>query len=411
MRDFNNLVERYKNKVREEIPDPNKRLILDFVEQCDADSLSKSRTLEYLRAIYRMALILNKPFKKATKQDLVKLINTVSNTDTKQKGYAGNKPKMVKGKYSENYVLAHKIALKKFCKWLNGGEEYPDVIKWMKCMKVSGGVSKEDILSEVEITKIINTCDNLRDRCFIHLTAETGARAGEVRILKRKDIEFISEGALITLMTEKKRGREKNEKRQVPVVCCVPVLIEYMNSMKDQSPEAYLWVGHGKRNNGNLLELASLERILKKVAEKAGITKRVYLHLLRFSRATHLSPHVTESVMRYLFGWSPRSSMPSYYAKLSGRQAQISLLKNVYGIENNENGGKILFCSRCKAKLQEGTEQCWRCGLILNEKIRLEKEQEKHELEELKDFKKNFDQLVKEKFKEILEERGEKIKS
>lgn len=410
MRDFNKLVERYKNKVRDEIPNPNRNLILDFVEQSDAEGLSKSRTLEYLRAIYRMTLILDKPFKKATRQDLVKLINVIKNIDTKCRGYAGKEPRIVKEKYSENYIVAHKIALKKFYKWLNGDEEYPQVIKWLKCVRPPGRVRKEDILSEEEIQKIINACDNLRDRCFIHVTAETGGRAGEIRILKRKDVEFTNEGAIITLITEKKRGKDRREKRYVPVVYGVPALIEYMNSMDDKSPEAYLWVAYGKKCKGKLLELSSLDRILKRAAEMAGITKRVYLHLLRFSRATHVSPHLTESVMRNIFGWSAMSTMPSHYAKLSDEQAQNSLLKNVYGIENNGNGEKDLFCSRCKAKVQEGTDQCWRCGLILNEKVKREREKEKQELEELREFKRDFDNLVEQKLEAILKKKGEVIK-
>jgi integrase len=409
MRDFNILVERYKNKVREEVPEPNRKLILDFAEQNKAEGLSESRNLEYLRCIHRIALILNKPFKKATKQDLVRVINTISATDTKCRGYAGKRPIIVKGKFSDNYVVGHKITAKKFFKWLNGGEEYPDVIKWLKCTNPPGKVQKEDILTPEETTRIINACETLRDRCFVHLTAETGARAGEMRVLKRKDIEFTNEGAIITLMTEKLRGGKK-EKRQVPVVYCVPTLVEYMNSMKEQGPDAYLWVGHGKKNTGRLLELGTLEKVFKRAAERAGITKRCYLHLLRFSRATHVSPHLTESVMRNLFGWSAKSDMPSHYSKLSDQQAQFSLLRNVYGIENGNNGNHDTFCGRCKAKVQEGADTCWRCGMILREEVRLEKEKEKAEFEELRTFKRDFDKLVEDRVKEILAKTNEMTK-
>ena len=102
MRDFNVLLERYLNKVREDIPEPNKKLILDFAEQGDAEGLSKSRTLEYIRALHRIALILGKPFEKASKQDLIRVVNAICNIDTKCRGYAGKNPRMVKGKFSES---------------------------------------------------------------------------------------------------------------------------------------------------------------------------------------------------------------------------------------------------------------------------------------------------------------------
>lgn len=407
MRDYNRLIRRYKNKVIEDIPNPNKQLILDFAEQCDAEPLSDARTLEYLRCIYNLTLILNKPFREAKKQDIVRVVNVIKNKSTKYRGYSAGKPRLINEGYSESTILGYKISLKKFYKWLNGDEEYPDCVKWMKCTKPPGKVQKEDILTEEEITRIINSARTLRDRCFIHLTVETGARAGEIRLLRRKDIEFVTEGALITLVTEKGRGSRKKEKRQVPVVYCVPSLIEYMNNMKDKGPEAYLWVGYGTKNTGNLVDLSTLSGILKRATKRAGIKKRVYLHLLRFSRATHISPHLTESVMRNIFGWSHNSSMPSHYAKLSDGQAQESLFRNVYGIENNGNGEKDVFCSRCKAKVQNGTDQCWRCGLILNEKLKAEKEIEKKELMELRDFKRNFDSMVEDKLNEILRNKSE----
>jgi integrase len=396
MRDFNILVERYKKRIADEIPEPNRKLLLDFAEQCHADELSEARILEYMRAIYRMAMILDKPFTKAKKQDLVRVINEIKATKTKCRGYAGKMPIIVKGELSDNYILSYKITLKKFYKWLNGGEEYPEVIKWLKCIKPVGKVQKDDILAPEEISRIVNACETLRDRCFVQLTAETGARAGEMRILQRKDIEFTNDGAVINLQTEKLRGGKK-ERRYVPVVYAVPILVEYLNSMKDQQPSAYLWVGHGKKNTGKLLALGSLEKIFKRAAERAGITKRCYLHLLRFSRATHVSPHLTESVMRNLFGWSAKSDMPSHYAKLSDEQAQLSLLKNVYGIETNGDKEQAFFCPRCKAKLEPSSVRCWRCTLFLSEKAKFDNEKEITALVE---------KAIQKEMKKIMQERG-----
>lgn len=405
MVNYDKLIQRYKNKVQTEVPEPNRRLILDFAERLRAEELSSARILEYLRCLYRMALMLDKPFAEATEQDLVRLVNAIKNVNVKYRGYSGKEPIKVTGKYSESYVLGFKVTLKRFYKWLEGGS-YPKKVDWIKCSHPSATVSKDDILTEEEIMRVINTCVSLRDRCFIHLTYETGARIGEVRPLRRRDIEFTNDGALVSLKTEKKRGRDKGETRTVPVVYCVPSLVEYVNSMIDKSPEAYLWVGHGERNTGRLLETSTLEGILKKAARKAGIRKRCYPHLLRFSRATHLSPHLTESVMRNLFGWSEKSLMPSHYARLSSRQAQDSLLRNVYGIENNGSGGEALFCGRCKAKLQEGAEKCWRCNLILNEKLRREEEKKSMMLEEIGHKLENFNTLVDNRVKELISEGG-----
>lgn len=86
----------------------------------------------------------------------------------------------------------------------------------------------------------------------------------------------------------------------------------------------------------------SWSRILKKLASRAGIGKTVHPHLLRHSRATHLTGEgLNEIHLRRIFGWTRDSDIPSIYVHLSGKYTDRATLE-IYGIErdSNNNGFK-----------------------------------------------------------------------
>jgi len=66
---------------------------------------------------------------------------------------------------------------------------------------------------------------------------------------------------------------------------------------------------------------------LRKLAENAGIKKDVHPHLLRHSRATHLTQKgLNEPHLRKFFGWTRNSDTPSIYVHLSGRDTDKAIL-------------------------------------------------------------------------------------
>jgi ribosomal protein L40E len=112
-------------------------------------------------------------------------------------------------------------------------------------------------------------------------------------------------------------------------------------------------------------------KIIKKAAEKAGIKKKVFPHILRHSRATFLANHLTEQQMNIYFGWVQGSDMPSIYVHLSGRDIE-SAVRAVYGLEEEEKKTiKPAKCPRCGEINTPQARFCHKCGLILDEKERL----------------------------------------
>ena len=133
--------------------------------------------------------------------------------------------------------------------------------------------------------------------------------------------------------------------------------------------DAPLWVSLGTRNRDRPLKYRAADDILKNLAAKAGIKKRIYPHLFRHSRATHLANHLTEAQMKELFGWVRDSDMASVYVHLSGRDVDDALLK-LHGLATKEKERveefKVQVCPRCKTKNSPASKFCNGCGLCLD---------------------------------------------
>ncbi|MEM2751143.1 MAG: tyrosine-type recombinase/integrase, partial [Nitrososphaerales archaeon] len=137
----------------------------------------------------------------------------------------------------------YKVVLKKFYKWLCGGEEYPEQVKWIKTtLKMKDELLPEDLLTEDEVMKLVDKADSLRDKAFIITLYESGARIGELDSLRIKDVVF--EENYARLMLEGKTGS-----RRVIVVASTPYLQAWIQSHPlKNNPDAPLWINIGTVN-------------------------------------------------------------------------------------------------------------------------------------------------------------------
>jgi integrase/recombinase XerD len=88
------------------ISERNKELIVDFIDCCFSGGLGEHRVLKYITTLKYIALSLQTDFEEATKRDIRRYISNLERSDLSQ---------WIKHDY--------KVVLKKFYRWLNGGEE------------------------------------------------------------------------------------------------------------------------------------------------------------------------------------------------------------------------------------------------------------------------------------------------
>jgi len=132
------------------------------------------------------------------------------------------------------------------------------------------------VISKEKIAALINSIENLKHKTIIMLTYACGLRVSEVVSLKVKHID----GQRKMLFIE--RGKGKKDR----VVSLSPnMLIMLREYYKHYKPTGYLFEGQLKNEH---LTARSIQNVLQKAKEKAGITQDGSMHMLRHSFATHL---------------------------------------------------------------------------------------------------------------------------
>ncbi len=210
---------------------------------------------------------------------------------------------------------------------------------------------------------MMNACMNSRDRAMISFIYESGARIGEVRSMRVKDVSFDEYGAIVWL------PESKTQKRKLRIVYSARYLSEWLSDhpLKDEA-DAPLWIKLTGRNAMKAMEYADIRVQIKKIAKRAGIKKRIYPHLFRHTRATRLLSRVPEAIGAKYMGWVNGSKMVGVYVHLASEDVDEAILR-MHGIKTNGNG-KDLEVKQCPRSLivnPAASRFCSRCGLPLTE--------------------------------------------
>jgi len=142
------------------------------------------------------------------------------------------------------------------------------------------------VLNKEEVTKIINSVNNLKHRAILMLVYSAGLRVGEVVRLKLEDID--NKRMLIHI----KGAKGRKGRYTMLSETALDILRKYWKEYKPVK-----WLFEGART-GRYLSTRTVEKILEYACEKAGIRKDVSVHTLRHSFATHLLEGGTD--LRYI---------------------------------------------------------------------------------------------------------------
>lgn len=141
------------------------------------------------------------------------------------------------------------------------------------------------ILSEEEIAELIRRTHYIKHKCMLMLLYSAGLRISELLNLKQDDID--SDRKLIYV-----RGGKGNKDRVTLLSVLANTSIkEYLELLKPK-----LWLFEGP--DGGPYGATSVNKIIKRSAQAAGIRKRVSAHTLRHSFATHMLEQGTD--LRYI---------------------------------------------------------------------------------------------------------------
>lgn len=358
--DIEKSIQKLRSKT--DISKINKTHIESFIDNQGAIGNSKARQQKYLSILSQVCTWIDYDFKQANKKDIEKLCNKINNS---------NRAEWTK----HDYLLSIKL----FYRFLSESEEYPLEVKWIRPKKPKRNHKlPRDLLTMEEIKELANNAENLRDRCFVLLLYESGARISELLNLQIRDCEFDKYGARITLPDYEKTGA-----RKIRIIASAPAISNWLlGHPKKQDKKAPLFCGIGVKNHGKPLHYRTLYDVLKTVGKKSGLTKPMNPHHFRHSRATELAKHLTEAQLCNYMGWAPGSQEAYTYVHLSGRDMDKAILE-LHGYRDEEEEKRERFtpinCPRCHTKNDPGARFCSQCSLLLDEKSVADFEKDKDE--------------------------------
>lgn len=367
-RDIHNYGKQYENMKhlleKSSISARNKKLILDFDKTCILEGLSKPRRIKIISILNLLAKnYLKKDFDKVTKEELKDAVLKLDARDD----------------YSPWTKQSYKSITKKFFKWLAFGDnykeklEYPEIVSWLKVSinrKEQPKVKASDILTEREIDKLIEVAEHPRDKAFISMLYELGARIGEIGSLNIGDVSRDKYSFIIDLSG-------KTGHRTPRIVMSDPYLRSWLNMHPSKNdPNVPLWVMLGDRNKNKRMNYGAFRALVLRLRQKAKIRRRIYPHLFRHTRVTHLliNKQINESQAKVYFGWVPSSKMLSEYSHLLSQDVNEVMLE-INGIKTTETEKqepKIKQCPRCKEINPRNHLFCKNCGSVLDVKTAVE---------------------------------------
>jgi site-specific recombinase XerD len=133
-----------------------------------------------------------------------------------------------------------------------------------------------DVLTRDEVAQLLAAARPGRDRTILEVKYSCGLRLRELLGLRVADID----SARMALHIRRGKGQKE---RFVPIS---PRVLELLRAYwRQYRPSAYLFPG---LQPGTPVHDGTVQRLCKRTAQRAGLTKRIHPHTLRHSFATHL---------------------------------------------------------------------------------------------------------------------------
>lgn len=191
--------------------------------------------------------------------------------------------------------------------------------------------SKDDVLNPTECGVLLSACRDELDHLVIRVPLYTGMRCGEVQHMRASWLVWDDEGEGTIKIPNRQlcscyecrtwRGRIWTPKTAAGV----------RTLLITKELEPYIKAFFSKREGVNVAR-QTLERRCSKIAERSGLQRNIYMHMLRAGHATFLSENgISAPSLSYLLGWSGLQSAEAYIGSSARRahKEQREILTNM----------------------------------------------------------------------------------
>lgn len=165
-------------------------------------------------------------------------------------------------------------------------------------------------LSEKDMELLRIGCKTPLEHVLVEFMYSTGCRIGEIQKLNKSDIEWENRSAIVL-------GKGDKEREVYFSVRCQIWLLKYLDERTDTDPALIV-----TERDPHRMGIDQIRRVVKRAAERGGVTVNVSPHKLRHGFATHMLNN--GAPMEAIQSWlgHAKISTTQVYATLSGHRRQ-----------------------------------------------------------------------------------------
>ena len=184
-----------------------------------------------------------------------------------------------------------------------------------------------ELVTDDEVQAMIEKAKEPRDKLIVRVLWATGIRVGE--LLNLRPCDLVKEGKRCFLLARGKTG--------VRVLGIDAGLYRELRAFADAGrpggEEDPLFVGlRAGRRAGRALTQSGVDQVIRELAHRAGIRKRVYPHLLRHSYATSYYRDTRDAVtLKAILGHSSLAMIERVYVHLAADDVHDAMLQHLRG--------------------------------------------------------------------------------
>lgn len=249
---------------------------------------------------------------------LGKFLKHFENEATKPSEISAGKIKLFLTQFKEvNTHRAYLCAIKLFYSKIGNQPDKLDKVEYPRSSK-----KLPIVLSIDEIQAMFNVCENLKHKVILSLLYSCGLRVSELINLKWEHIDR-SRMIINVIQAKGKKDRQVGLNSNL-----IPLLEKYYHEYKSKE---YVLNGQTSLQYSD----RSVGEVMKQLAEKAGIKKRVYTHLIRHCTFTHMAEQGTDINLIQKIAGHSNVKTTNIYLHLS--DLHISKIKNPFSNINLNN--------------------------------------------------------------------------
>lgn len=171
-------------------------------------------------------------------------------------------------------------ALRFYCKHVL---HHPTDIQYIRPKKQT---KLPQVMSEKEVAQLLKSVTNPKHKAILFLTYSSGLRVGEVVRLRCSDLDIERQTLIV------RQGKVQKDRRTLLSSLAWDMVQKYIDEYRPNR-----WLFPGQSSDRHLTE-RSVQKVFEEARQRAGIVKKVSIHALRHSFATHLLENGTD--LRYI---------------------------------------------------------------------------------------------------------------